>query len=74
MARAPRYHSGKAISPPDLNFGAMCRINLPRPKDHTMFLMIAKRPRKLNRRKTARHRAKIKAKNRQRRIRVSQRG
>jgi len=39
-----------------------------------MFLMIAKRPRKLNRRKSARHRAKINAKNRRRRARVQQKG
>jgi hypothetical protein len=39
-----------------------------------MFLMTAKRPRKLNRRKTARHRAKIQAKNRKRRMRVRQKG
>ncbi len=39
-----------------------------------MFLMIAKRPRKLNRRKSACHRAKIRAKNRRRRMRVGRKG
>jgi hypothetical protein len=39
-----------------------------------MFLMLSKGPRKTNRTKTNRHRAKLKAKNRSRRNRIYQRG
>lgn len=37
-----------------------------------MFLMLSKKPRKTNRNRTARYRAKLKAKNRARRARVYQ--
>jgi hypothetical protein len=39
-----------------------------------MFLMLSKKPRRANRGKTNRYRAKLKAKNRTRRNRVYQRG
>lgn len=39
-----------------------------------MFLLIGKKPRKTNRKKSARHKAKLKAKNRKRRARVYQHG
>ncbi len=39
-----------------------------------MFLMLSKKPRRTNRTKSKRYRAKLKAKNRSRRNRVYQRG
>jgi hypothetical protein len=38
-----------------------------------MFLLISKKPRKLNRKKSARNKAKLKAKNDKRRARIYQR-
>jgi hypothetical protein len=54
-------------------FGYGRRPRVPK-EGFPMFLMLSKKPRRANRGKTNRYRAKLKAKNRSRRNRVYQRG
>jgi hypothetical protein len=53
-----------------VTFGYKAALSGPRDPERAMFLMLSKKPRRVNRTKSKRFRAKLKAKNRNRRNRV----